>query len=257
MSNCLDIHPDTVDQQKDRKVNPYHAEILDIIKQNSGQATQHTFLDSYLGNAHPRYAINAPTLRTIGKEWMKEHKKLGAAQFQETLSSLIAGESATEKYFAGILLDESTPEQRRFDPRSFEKWLDHLVGWAEVDSVCTGHYTITAIPENFAAWKKILVRLSKSKNSNKRRASLVFLCSPLRRVKDERLAPLALENVDRLKGQREILITKAISWVLRSMLNHNKTLLENYVKKNQNTLPAIAVRETLTKLKTGKKTGKL
>ena len=234
----------------------HHSEILRIIKMNSGQATEHTFLDSYLGNTHPRYAINAPTLRLIGKEWMKDHKKLSAVDFQKTLTSLIGGKSSTEKCFAGVLLDASTQDQRRFDPRCFEKWLDHLVGWAEVDSVCTGDYTITAIPGNFSTWKKILIRLSKSKNINKRRASLVFLCSPLRRVKDERLAILALENVDRLKREKENLITRAISWVLRSMANHHKMLLENYLKKNQNELPAIAVRETRTKLKTGKKTVK-
>ncbi len=237
-------------------MNPYHAEILDIVKENSGEATRHTFHDRYLGNTHPRYAINAPTLRLIAKEWMKDHKKESAAEFEKILTSLIKGESATEKFFAGILLDASTLQQRQFDPRSCEKWLDHLVGWAEVDSVCTGNYTITAIPANFVAWKKILVRLSKSKNINKRRASLVFLCSPLRRVKDERLALLALENVDRLKQEKEILITKAISWVLRSMVNHHTPRLKSYLKKNQKELPAIAVRETTTKLKTGRKTVK-
>ena len=238
-------------------MNSHHSEILEIIKESSGQATQHTFLDSYLGNTHPRYSINAPTLRLIAREWMKDHKKMSTAEFQKTLNSLIEGESATEKFFAGILLDASTRDQRQFDPRCFEKWLDHLVGWAEVDSVCTGHYTITAIPENFAVWKKILVRLAKSKNINKRRASLAFLCSPLRNVSDNRLAQLALENVDRLKHEKEILITKAISWVLRSMANHHKVMLEKYLKKNQKNLPAIAVRETLTKLKTGKKTVRL
>src|SRR6267142_5262462 len=185
------------------RLTRHHSEILDIIKENSGAPTKHTFLDSYLGNNHPRYAINAPTLRLIAKEWMKDHKKRSPQEFQKTLTSLIEGKSATEKCFAGILLDASTLEQRGFDPHLFEKWLGHLVGWAEVDSVCTGQYTITAIPGNFATWKKILVRLSKSKNVNKRRASLAFLCSPLRRVKDERLGLLALENVDRLKHEKE------------------------------------------------------
>lgn len=103
---------------------------------------------------------------------------MSATEFEKTLTSLIEGKSATEKGFAGILLDASTADQRQFDPRSFEKWLDHLVGWAEIDSVCTGPYTISAIPGNFVAWKKILIRLSKSKNINKQRASLAFLCSP-------------------------------------------------------------------------------
>lgn len=238
-------------------MNSHHRDLLALIQENSGAATQHTFLDSYLGNSHPRYPINAPTLRLIAREWSRDHKKMDAADFQKTLTSLIHGESATEKTMAGMLLDLSTSGQRKFDPVCFEEWLDHLIGWAEVDTVCTGDYTITAIPENFSSWKKILVRLSKSKNINKRRASIAFLCSPLRRVKDGRLADLALENVDRLKHEKEILITKAISWVLRSMVTHYRGLLEAYLKENQMHLPPVAVRETLTKLKTGKKTVKL
>ncbi len=234
-------------------MNSHHRQILQLIKDRSGQPTQHTFLDTYLGNNHPRYPINAPTLHLIAKQWSKDHKKLTAADFQKTINSLIHGKSATEKYMAGILLDLSTRDQRQFDPASFEAWIDELVGWAEVDSVCTGDFTITAIPENFKAWKKILVRLSKSKNINQRRASLVFLCSPLRRIQDDQLADLAFENIDRLKHEKEILITKAISWVLRSMVSHYRNKLENYLKKNQSSLPAIAIRETLTKLRTGRK----
>ena len=238
-------------------MNRHHSELLALIIENSGQATQHTFLDSYLGNNHPRYPINAPTMRLIAKEWSRNHKKMSMAEFAKMLTSLIAGKSATEKTMAGILLDYSTSDQRKFDPVFFEAWLEHLTGWAEVDAVCTGDYTVQAIPENFNAWKKILARLSKSKNINKRRASLVFLCSPLRRIQNDRLADLAFENIDRLKHERAILITKAISWLLRSMVTHYKSKLEKYLSKNQRELPPVAVRETLTKIKTGKKSVKL
>jgi 3-methyladenine DNA glycosylase AlkD len=98
-------------------------------------------------------------------------------------------------------------------------------------------------------------RFSKSENIQKRRASLVLLCSPLRHTDDESLARIALDTVERLKSEKAILITKAISWVLRSMVKHHKKIVAQYIKDNTGTLPSIAVRETLTKLKTGKKTG--
>jgi 3-methyladenine DNA glycosylase AlkD len=129
------------------------------------------------------------------------------------------------------------------------------VGWAEIDAVCTGKYCITEIPKNIPEWKKILTAFSKSKNINKRRASIVFLCSPLSKSDDPRLAEVAFANIDRIKAEKEIIITRAISWVLRSMVKHHRKALENYLKENEKTLPAIAVRETKTKLKTGKKTG--
>lgn len=235
-------------------MNPYHVEILTVIRKNAGKATQHTFQDSYLGNDHPRYPISAPVLRKIAKAWMVDHRDLSVEAFTTLLTSLIRGESSTEKFMAGILLEYSTSEQKAFAPGIFDAWLDHLVGWAEVDVVCTGRYTIKSLPAQWKRWERLLVKFSKSKNINKRRASLVFLCSPLRHHKDEAMLALALKNIEQLKDEKEILITKAISWLLRSMTKHYPKELKAYVKENAATLPKIAVRETLRKLETGKKT---
>jgi 3-methyladenine DNA glycosylase AlkD len=218
--------------------------------------TNHTFLDSYLGNTHPRYSINAPTLRQIAREWKRDHRDLSATDFEKLITSLIKGKSSTEKMFAGMLLDVATPEQRKFNPAIFDQWLDYLVGWAEVDAVCTGKFTELEIPAHILEWKRLLLKLVKSKNINKRRASIVFLCSPLRTNPERQLADLALTLVDQLKGEKEILITKAISWVLRSMVPHHRRLLEVYIRENTDTLPSIAVRETRVKLDTGTKSGR-
>lgn len=234
--------------------NNHHKEILKLIEGNSGKATQHTFLDSYLGNDHPRYPISAPVLRSIAKDWMRAHRDLSSQEIADMLTSLIEGKSSTEKCMAGILLDATTRDQRKFDARLFDKWLDHLVGWAEVDSVCTGKYTISEIPVNIRQWKPMLAKFSKSKNIQKRRASLVLLCSPVSQARYGELAVIALANIDRLKGEKEILITRAISWILRSMIRHHRDLVTSYLKENAASLPKIAVRETMIKLKTGTKT---
>lgn len=236
--------------------NKHHRELLSRIIENAGEPTQHTFQDNYLGNNHPRYPINVPTLRKIGKEWMKAHQKISCKEFAALLGSLVKGKSSTEKCFAGILLNYSTLEQRQFDPRLFMGWLDYVEGWAEVDSLCTGHYSATQIPIDWHHWKPVLSQLAKSKNINKRRASIVLLCSCLRTSTDSRLAYFALKNIDRLKNEKEILITKAISWTLRSMQKHHKKILSGYIDNNRDTLPKIAVRETLMKLKTGSKNKK-
>jgi 3-methyladenine DNA glycosylase AlkD len=235
-------------------INSHHQAILDQIKGKSGKGTSHTFLDSYLGNAHPRYAITAPVLRTLAKDWMRSHRSLTRQEFTELIDSLIKAESSTEKVFAGILMDYATPEQGAFDPKLFGNWLDHLEGWAEIDAVCTGAYTIKQIPAAWKKWSLFLKKLSVDKNIGKRRASLVFLCSPIAHSDTEDMAEVALENIERLKSEKEVLITKAISWLLRSMIRHHKKTVAKYVKQNRDTLPKIAVRETLVKLKTGVKT---
>jgi 3-methyladenine DNA glycosylase AlkD len=238
-------------------LNPFHQEILKLIQKHSGNPTQHTFLNSYLGNDHMRYAIAAPALRAIASEWMRGHRDLTSHQFADLITSLIRGKSSTEKIMGGILLGYSAKTQRKFNPMVFDGWLDHLVGWAEVDAVCTGDFTVTELPSEWPKWKKILIKLSKDSNINKRRASLVLFCSPVSKVKDDRMEALAFSIIDRLKSEKEVLITKAISWLLRSMIKHYGESVATYVKENAETLPKIAVRETLVKLRTGKKTKSL
>lgn len=233
--------------------NAYHTEILSLLRRNSGKPAKDDFLNSYLGNDHPRYPINTPTLRTIAKDWMRSHKDLSAHAFAQLVTSFVEAESYTEKTIAGIMLGYSTKTQRKFDPAIFDRWLDHLVGWAEVDVLCTGDFSRTELPAEWPKWKKLLKQLVKDPNIQKRRASLVLFCSPISRVRDERLAELAFQNIQRLKHEREVLITKAISWVLRSMVRHYRDEVADFVDENESTLPKIAIRETRLKLATGKK----
>jgi 3-methyladenine DNA glycosylase AlkD len=234
-------------------MNRHHQEILEAIHSNSGTPTQHTFLDTYLGNEYPKYAIDNPTLRRIAKEWVRDNPSLSPREFKNVISSLLKGKSATEKMIAGMILDASKPAQRKFKPAIFNQWLNYIQGWALVDSLCTGNYTADELPRQWPDWKKLLMQLSKSNNINKRRASLVLLCSPVRKHPEKQLAEVALGNINRLKHEKEILITKAISWLLRSLVKHHKKLVTEYVNKNKSALPAIALRETLNTIKTGKK----
>jgi len=141
-----------------------HAALLAEIIKKSGKATQHTFLDSYLGNTHPRYPISMPPLRTVSKSWIRSHA-LTPKEFLALLSSLINAPSSTEKTTAGILLDYADKEQINFDPKIFDRWLNHLQGWAEVDSLCYGHFKVDKVLENWTHWKKLLFKLNKARTS--------------------------------------------------------------------------------------------
>lgn len=232
----------------------HHKDILTAIRANANKATQHTHQDNYLGSSHPRYDISNPVLRMLAKEWMKSHRDLSADDLANVVTSLIEGKSATEKWMGGMLLDYAKPEQLAFEPALFDEWLEHIMGWAEVDVLCSGSYSVAEVPRYWKKWEPLLRKFSKSKNIHKRRASLVLLIAPLRKKSNEPLAAMAIENIERLKGEKEILITKAISWILRTMIKHHKDLVAEYIVENRGTLPSIAVRETLVKLTTGRKT---
>ena len=123
-----------------------------------------------------------------------------------------------------------------------------------VDTVCTGDFIKTQLPAEWPTWKKIILKLSKAPNVNKRRASLVLFCSPFGQVRDRDIGDTAFKIVERLKAEKDVRITKAVSWVLRTMIRHYRQDVAVYVKENADSLPSIAVRETMTKLSTGRKT---
>jgi 3-methyladenine DNA glycosylase AlkD len=235
-------------------MNRHHLEILSRIQTHSGMPTHHTFNDSYLGNNHPRYPINNPTMRNIAREWMRSHKDLPSAEFQEVLTSLIQGGSCTEKMMAGIMLGYASKSQRDMDPMIFDHWLDHLVGWVEVDTLCTGDFLKDSFASKWPVWRDLVDKLSRDPNINKRRASLVLFCSPLGHRQHDEMTNVALAIVDRLKSEKHVLITKAISWVLRTMLKLHREKVSSYLKEKGQTLPKIALRETIAKLETGRKT---
>ena len=151
------------------------------------------------------------------------------------------------------MLDYHPELRKTIGPRELGGWLGQLVGWAEVDSLCQNIFTAEELAANWSAWERFIQKLSRDRNINKRRAALVFLVGPVSYSKDPRFTRLAFVTMESLKNEKEILITKALSWLLRSMIALHKKEVVTYIAKNKNSLPKIALRETTRKLATGRK----
>jgi len=233
------------------KPHRLHREILDLVELEGGKLHTDAVLGRYVGTNHPRYHLSLPAMRNIARTWLRYRKDLSAAEFQDVLTSLIQGPSYNEKLMTGILLSMAPRSLQEIDPAIFKEWLGHLEGWAEVDTLCTGPFTVRQVPARWAVWKKLLTAFVKSKDIHKRRASIVLLCSPIRHDDNPEMFEMMITNIEKLKLEKEILITKAISWVLRSAVTHHKQAVKRYVLANKDTLPKIAVRETLVKIETG------
>jgi len=239
-----------------RKItNKYHLELISGVRTHATQLSpsQKEKLENYIGTNKICYAIGTETERRIIKEWVKKHPDLAASEYIELLSSLYQGESINEISIAGELLELSPRLRKNIKPKYLDMWLNRVQGWAEVDSLCQSKFTAIEVLENWKEWKSLLTRLASDNNVHKKRASLVLLTKPARDSNDPRLADMAFMNINKLKSERHILITKAISWLLRDLIKHNRLRVERYLRENEETLPKIAVRETRTKLLTGRK----
>jgi 3-methyladenine DNA glycosylase AlkD len=213
-------------------------------------------MENYIGTAKTCYAIGASTERRIVRNWINKHPDLDASEFVDLLNSLCLGESCNEISLAGELLESLPKLRKNIEPGCLDIWLNKVQGWGEVDSICQSKFTEEELLSNWKEWKKLLTRLASDDNIHKRRASLVLLTKPVRDSEDTSLANLAFMNIDKLKKEREILVTKAVSWLLRDLVKHHRCRVETYLKENENALPKIALRETRMKLLTGKKTPK-
>jgi len=169
---------------------------------------------------------------------------------------LFRGEAYEEKTLAALLMQASARARRAATPAMVDRWLDHLQGWAEIDSLCASVFGPEQMGADWLAWRALIERLAGDANINRRRAALVLLCMPTRKSGDPRFRDLAFELVERLKREKPILITKAVSWLLRSMAAQHRAAVAAYLEANAASLPAIAVRETRVKLATGTKSGR-
>ena len=235
--------------------NKHHLEILKELKRKSRKISdkEREFVKRYMGTDKAYYALASEDKEKIAKKFLKDHLDLSPKEFVLLLNSLYQGKSHQEISVAGKLLEFSPKFKENFGIKLLDNWLDNTKGWGEVDSLCQSNFSAKNILGNWKKWKSLLTKFSEDKNVHKRRASLVLLTKAVRQSSDKKLSKLALVNIERLKGEKDVLITKAVSWLLRSLVKDNQSLIKGYLKENKNSLPKIAVRETENKIKTGKK----
>lgn len=235
--------------------NEHHAELRRELLQAAGcgpdDAPQPG--NSYLGTTKPCYPLSAAAQTRIVREFKARHPDLSLPAYLALLDSLCQGRTCNDISLAGRLLTIWPALRRQIEPRRLHRWLDKVEGWGETDSICQSTFSAAELLARWDEWQPLLENLAIDPNVHKRRASLVLLTGPVRQRDDERLAAQALANIERLKHERDILITKAVSWALRSLTKLHRETVKEYIEVHEGSLPRVAVRETRNKLLTGKK----
>lgn len=210
-------------------------------------------LSDYLGTPREVYQIPTPEVRKLAQTFLRSYQDLTQDEWLELLDVLYRGPTYTDRQIASNLLGLNRTLRQHLDLTHLERWLVGLAGWCEIDNLCQANFSAAEMLSRWPEWKKLLNRLMKSKYVSQRRASLVLLTRPVRESTDERLAVLAFTHIEKLEPERAILITKAISWLLRELIKHHRPRVALYLKNHRATLPKIAGREVSRKLATGKK----
>lgn len=230
--------------------NKYHRGLLKLFQNNQHLQPYNNWVKKYLGTTKIYYNLKTGEKKKLIKEYLKP-LNLTFDQFTDLLISLSSGNSFEELSSMGTTLELYPEYRNKLLTTIIDKLFDNVEGWAEVDVTCV--FTSNDLLADWPSWQKLLTNFNTDNNVHKRRASLVLFTLPLRHSSDPRLSKLALKNVDQLKSEKDILITKAVSWVLRSMIKFHPEIVKEYLEKNKDSLPKIAIREVTSKLLTGKK----
>ncbi|MBU1104944.1 MAG: DNA alkylation repair protein [Patescibacteria group bacterium] len=233
-------------------INKLQKEIIEEFKRLDRGSSKFD-LPKYLGTDNKFYHLKTAVQKQIAKEFVKKHPNITKEEFLELLNALNVGESSNERTFGTTLISRKKEFKDLFTPKRVFEWLANLSGWCEVDSLCQSTFGARDLLEDWVNWEKTITKMARDKNISRRRASLVLLTRSVRESNDERLAKLAFENLEKLKSEKDILITKAVSWILRSLIKHHREQVVSYINANRQILPKIAIRETERKLKTGRK----
>jgi 3-methyladenine DNA glycosylase AlkD len=230
--------------------NKYHQDLIKLFEKNKNIQNNNGWVKKYLGTSKNYYNLKTGDKKKLIKDYLKA-KDFSFEDFKELLLSLSQGDSFEELSSMGAMLEFYPKYRNKLETKIVDKLFDNVEGWAEVDTTCV--FTPEDLLANWPEWEKLLNDFNIDKNIHKRRASLVLFTLPLRKSAESKFYKLALKNVEKLKTEKDVLITKAISWVLRSMILTNPEVVREYLEKNKDSLPRIALREATTKLLTGKK----
>lgn len=235
-------------------ISKYHQEIISSIQKYSGNTTPNFdgFGLKYVGSIKPSFHLDTKSTRQVARDFVIDHH-LPNDELVQLLTTLYSGKTYDEVTIAAKIIEFSPKLRQLLSPQNLHSWIAKTHGWAEADTLCQMAFNSEDLLSRWSVWEKAIKKYAQDKNVQVRRSSLVLLTKPFRQSDDPRLVEVAIHNLDLLKFEKDILITKAVSWILRAMIKNHKETVARYLEENLDYLPKIAIREVRTKLDTGKK----
>lgn len=240
----------------------YQSKKMDIAKKiqadlrkfaQKSSSSEVEFVQKYLGSNRKFICVKSPDRDKVLRQATAELKKLPPAQVIKILDELFSTDTFEDFNFAGKLLTRLPKVREILTFSQIKKWLRRTNGWAECDCICQSLFDEKEVLSRIDEWPKKIKEFSQDKNIQLRRASLVLQVKPDRESTNPRLCQIAFQTIEKLKNEKDVLITKAISWLLRSLAAKNKKEVRKYLEFNKDSLPKIAYRETMKKIETGRK----
>ena len=227
--------------------------MLEILKKNADEEYRQGN-EMAVPSGLKNIGVRVPSLRKIAKDWLKKNKDIGDNDFLDLVQTLWQQPIFELRSLALELLMADKNYLKNFDWKLGELWLKDVNNWSHCDFLSTQILGFLVLEKKSHLPK--LKSYLKKKGKWFRRSAIVSLIQLIRQK--EIKAGEVLKMIDQLADDKDPMIQKAISWVLREMVRAGaRKEVEKYVKQNQNRLAGYVVREVTNKLQTGLKSGKI
>jgi 3-methyladenine DNA glycosylase AlkD len=201
------------------------------------------------------YGLRIFEIRKIVRDWRREHKDIDLDDLVALVEDLWLGPSREERLVGLELLQQYRESIPPLAWEHFDRWRRDLDSWELTDVLGLSVLGVWVASEPDLR-EQHLWDLLADENVWSRRLGLVAGIGFDRALKTVESARLVLQMVDREKEDRRPLITKAVSWTLRSLGTRHPDEVLAYLEANEQVLAGHVVREVTNKLTTGRKDGR-
>ncbi|MDD5038232.1 MAG: DNA alkylation repair protein [Dehalococcoidales bacterium] len=190
------------------------------------------------------YGVKTATVTKIARKYFPEVEPLGKREVfalcEELLKSGYTEEAFIAAEWAYWLRDEYEPN----DFTVFERWLDKYIdNWAKCDTLC--NHAIGSFIEKYPRYLVNLKNWARSENRWLRRASAVTLIVP---AKQGKFLKDIFEIADILLMDKDDLVQKGYSWMLKEASRIHQKEVFDYVLSNSQLMSRTALRYAIEKM---------
>lgn len=192
------------------------------------------------------------TLRAVRRGFNRRLRGASAEQVLALAEALLATGSRRNRWFAYELIHDHKPALHSLDAARLEQLGEGMATWDQVDTF--------APYLSGVAWRRgqigdeTIHRWAASPDRWWRRAALVSTVALNIKARDDRGdVPRTLAVCELLLDDRDDMVVKALSWALRSAVEHDRAAVESFVDAHEARLAARVKREVRNKLETGRK----
>ena len=191
-------------------------------------------------------------LRALRRALSRELRDAHGKRVIEVATLLARAPDSGHRFVAYELVQRHPTAPAFVDARTLERLGRGISSWEQVD--CFSTYVSGPAWREGRVGTRLIHAWARSPDRWWRRAALVSTVPlNLKAQGGTGDIPRTLRVCDLLKGDRDPMVVKALSWALRVLARPEPAAVRSYVRRNAGSLPALALREVRNKLETGLK----